>query len=170
MFGGNVKKNKPMRTPEELAASAIPEKKDVMVDFDQDMADHIINSLCAGELLTSICAVDGTPDPKTVRKWTVDNKDFRDSFDQASLMLSDCLFEEAVTIGRTTKTAAVDRLRVDTLLKAAAVIQPKKYGDKKEVKDTVSVNIHSTLDLNNGKVLTSGPYIVEAEKPRPEAN
>jgi hypothetical protein len=153
-----------MRTAEELSTASLNLKQNVMVEYNQEMADFIIDRLCEGELLTDICKADGTPNPKHVRLWTLDNPEFSKQFEQARLMQADVLFEEAVTIGRTTVTAAVDRLRVDTLLKAAAVLQPKKYGDKKEVKDTVNVNIHSSLDLNNGKVIQSGPYIIEAEK------
>lgn len=82
-------------------------------------------------------------------------------------MQADWLFEEAVAIGKRPTSSGKDRLRVETLLKAAAILKPKEYGDKKEIRDTVNVNIHSTLDLNSGKVVQSGPYVIEAN-PAPE--
>ena len=120
--------------------------------------------MCAGQLLKEICTPDKTPSPTIIRKWAVNNTEFGKKFDKAKLMLSDSLFEEAVIIGRSSISAATDRLRVDTLLKACAILQPQKYGDKKEVRDVVAVNIHTTLTQPKGtQVITSGAYEIDPD-------
>ncbi len=156
------KKNRPVSEP-----ALVPLKTDAMTEFCQDTADDILRQICAGRMLTEICTEEGTPEPQTVRQWAIADKKFGDRFDQARIMQADVLFEEAVSIGRTSCSSAADRLRVDTLMKAAAIFQPKKYGDKKEISNVVAVNIHTTLNLPDEVKIESGPYKIEVS---PEAN
>ena len=154
------KKNRPVHDP-----AWNTEKTITVTEYTEEWGDRVVNLMCAGQLLNDICTPDGTPTPTIIRQWAVNNPEFGKKFDKAKVMLSDALFEEAVTIGRSSTSAATDRLRVDTLLKACAVLQPEKYGDKKEVRDLVAVNIHTTLEQPKGtSVITSGPYIVDTEK------
>lgn len=127
--------------------------------YNEALGQKITSLICDGKMLSEICEKPGMPSPTTVRQWVVQNPDFGKQFEAARSMQADCLFEEAVAIGKDTQSSGKDRLRVETLLKAAAILKPKAYGDKKELSNVVGVVIHTTLDVPKVAVSSNEPYV-----------
>jgi hypothetical protein len=109
----------------------------------------------------------GFPDPRTVHRWLGAHPEFRAEYDIARLRQADLLFDECLEIAddasRDTKTitrndgkevevmdfewVARSKLRVETRLKMAGKLAPKRYGDKLELDATVGfVRYEDALD------------------------
>ena len=135
------------------------------IEYSDTIADRILHQVCEGALLREICSPDEMPDESEVRMWLRDNSEFSKRFDAAKLIQADTLFEEAIHIGRNSSGTYIarDKLQVETLLKAAAVILPNKYGDKKEIVAVVPVIINTSLDLSGLQSSTNQSYTIPIE-------
>lgn len=123
--------------------------------YTDEIADEICNRLIAGESLNKICFNEHIPSKATVYNW-LDNpkrKEFLDKYSrarerQAENFVDECAdiadFTEQDTITKQTKDGdeyevpdyewiSRSKLRVDTRLKLAAILAPKKYGPKQEI-------------------------------------
>lgn len=136
-----------------------------MEDRSQEQVDDIIYRMCNGHLLTEICEDNGAPLPSEVRMYAVTNAEFGKKFTRAVEVQAHMLFEEAVVTARTGKKEDVNmnRLKVDTLLKAAGKLLPKVYGDKADVSNVIPIQINMNLGNSSGAASTR-EYIVETEK------
>ncbi len=133
--------------------------------YTQSLAESICERLSSGETLTSICAVEGMPKRTTVVKWQGQHDGFATLYARARVAYADAIFDEAMEIAddtsgdwtiRTKKgeeIRAVDheniqraRLRVETRLKAAAKINPAKYGEKLDLNMSGELNVSQLSD------------------------
>ncbi len=132
------------------------------------LAESILERLSSGESLTSICAAEEMPKRTTVVGWQGQHDEFATSYARARIAYADAIFDEAIEIAddssgdRTTRTKngeqvrVVDheniqraRLRVETRMKAAAKINPAKYGDKLDLNMSGELNVS---DLSDAKL------------------
>lgn len=120
-------------------------------DYSAKVAEEICERIATTPRgLDYICAQDETlPHPSTVYRWQDEHPEFRESFARAKERQADLIFGEALEIAdtpvtgieRTTKAdGSVEtregdmlghrRLQVETRLKMAGKLAPKKYGDR----------------------------------------
>ena len=130
-----------------------------------DLAESICERLSSGESLTSICSAEGMPKRTTVVGWQDQHDGFSTLYARARVAYADAIFDEAIEIADdssgdwTTRTKngeevrVVDheniqraRLRVETRMKAAAKINPAKYGDKLDVNMSGELNVSHLSD------------------------
>ncbi len=137
------------------------------------LAVSICERLSSGESLTSICSAEGMPKRTTVVGWQGQHDGFSTLYARARVAYADAIFDEAIEIAddssgdRTTRTkngeviGVVDheniqraRLRVETRMKAAAKINPAKYGDKLDVNMSGELNVAHLSDAKlNARII-----------------
>ncbi len=129
------------------------------------LAESICERLSSGESLTSICAAEEMPKRTTVVGWQDQHDGFSTAYARARIAYADAIFDEAIEIADdssgdwTTRTKnseeirVVDheniqraRLRVETRMKAAAKINPAKYGEKLDVNMSGELNVSQLSD------------------------
>jgi hypothetical protein len=119
-------------------------------NYSADIAATICDRLADGESLRSICASEGMPDKATVLRWIGRHAEFRDEYALAHEEQAEQLLADAVRIADDSsrdyvkKTGADgkvtwvvdyenirrDRLRINTRFRIAALLAPKKYGNR----------------------------------------
>ncbi len=133
--------------------------------FTPTLAESICERLSSGESLTSICAAAEIPKRTTVGKWQGQHDTVATLYARARIAYADAIFDEAIEIAddssgdwmtRTKngeEVRVVDheniqraRLRVETRLKAAAKINPAKYGEKLDLNMSGELNVSHLSD------------------------
>lgn len=129
------------------------------VEFSQDLADAICEAVATVPRgLDYLCAVmPDFPESRTVRKWFQVHPGFRDAYVIAKQQQADLIFDECLEIAddasgdrkqvqrndgsivevQDAEFVARSKLRIDTRLKMAGKLAPKKYGDKLDLNATV---------------------------------
>lgn len=129
------------------------------VEFSQEIADAICEAVaCTPRGLDYLCETTETfPDARTVRKWLQSNSGFRDAYSVAKQQQADLIFDECLEIAddasgdrkviRKNDGSSVEvmdaefvarsKLRIDTRLRMAGKLAPKKYGEKLDLNATV---------------------------------
>lgn len=126
-------------------------------DFSQEIADTICERIATTPRgLDFICQTDAAlPSASTVHRWLNQHAEFRESYLRARERQADTIFDECLEIAddssRDTKlvgrednetevcnTEFVQRakLRIDTRMRMAGKLSPKKYGDAVQMKHT----------------------------------
>ena len=150
-----------------------PEPLHKPVEYEQRLAHVILSRMCAGELLLEICANDGwMPTHETVRMWAVQDIDgFHEKYELAREMQSHALFEKGIQMGTKDQSHALEnlqarKLKVDTLMRAAAKINPRTYGDKPDEKG--GIHVYFNTNLGDGKKYkdTNGKYSYTVAQPK----
>ena len=140
-----------------------PEKA-APVPYSEEIAAAICEAVAStARGLAFICATrEGFPDRSAVHEWLHAYPEFRAQYDVAKLQQADLLFDECLEIAddgsQDTKTivrndgrevqvmdmewVARSKLRVETRLKMAGKLHPKKYGDKLDVDATIGFIRH----------------------------
>jgi hypothetical protein len=116
--------------------------------------------------LDFLCAMRSDfPDSHTVTKWLHEHAEFRAAYAQAKLDQADLIFDECLEIAddasgdRKTVTrndgsevevidqefVARSKLRIDTRLRMAAKLSPKRYGDKLDLTAAVNFGRHEDM-------------------------
>jgi hypothetical protein len=127
--------------------------------FTQDIADAICERIADGESLRSICLEGGMPTKTMVMRWLGKPEfiSFRDQYARAREIQADALFDEMLDIcddgsndwmdrkfggkiERVTDPEALQRsrLRIDTRKWIAGKLQPKKYGERQAIDQTIA--------------------------------
>lgn len=141
--------------------------------YTKDIAQEICDRLIDGESLNKICSDDHIPSKATIYNWLDDDKrkEFLDKYmrardRQAENFIDECAdiadFTDKDTITKTTKKGDKydvpdhewilrSKLRVETRLKLAALLAPKKYGPKQEI-DVNIKNRSFSLKFNDFNV------------------
>ncbi|HEX4197576.1 MAG TPA: hypothetical protein VHZ26_09040 [Caulobacteraceae bacterium] len=112
--------------------------------------------------LRTVCADhEDFPDPRTVYRWLADNEDFRQAYAGACERRADLLVDQCIDIADDARNDWMERqvadgtivmvpnpevvqrsrLRVETRLKMAAKLAPKKYGERIEHQGEVGVKV-----------------------------
>lgn len=116
--------------------------------YNEETAVKIIERMCEGESLRSICSDEGMPNMSTVILWKSKHEEFSKQYETAMQSRAQHLFDEMLEIAddsskdkivdengneRTnTEVVGRSRLRVDTRKWALSKMIPKLYGDKVE--------------------------------------
>ncbi len=136
-------------------------------DYNLLLAKDICDKIIDGQSLRSICQLDGMPCMSTVFLWLADGKhpQFSDMYREAKKLQADALMEDALAIAddsiRDTiigkngdeiingEWVARSRLRVETRMKIAAKLEPRKYGDKQLVQsENINHNLNTEIPLS----------------------
>ncbi len=156
-----------------MAKTAKAKKTGRPTKYTPTLAESICESMSSGESLTSICSAEGMPKRTTVVGWQGQHDEFATSYARARIAYADAIFDEAIEIADdasgdwTTRTKngenvrVVDheniqraRLRVETRMKAAAKINPAKYGDKLDVNMSGELNVSRLSDAKlNARII-----------------
>ncbi|MCX2589848.1 DNA packaging protein [Proteus penneri] len=143
-------------------------------DYMPEVAEDICNLLMLGESLRSICKRPGMPAIRTVMYWLQRNDDFMQQYARAREIQAELLAEEIIEIADDSsgdvivdddgkeqtnhERVARSRLRVDARKWYASKLAPKRYGDRiqHEQKITITDLTDEELDkrikeLNNGQ-------------------
>lgn len=121
------------------------------IRYNPELADKICELLASGQSLRTICAAPDMPERHSVRRWAIENSEFRQKYEQARLLWSDELFEQiaerasgACGVAEQAETAglnpqaAVSALReeIRALMWVCAKLRPDKYGDRAQLELT----------------------------------
>lgn len=129
------------------------------VEFSQEVADAICEAVASTPRgLDFLCeTTPGFPSSRTVRKWLQADAKFRDAYSVAKMQQADLIFDECleiaddasgdrktITRGDGSEVEVIDnefvarsKIRIDTRLRMAGKLAPKKYGEKLDVNATV---------------------------------
>jgi hypothetical protein len=133
--------------------------------FTEAKAARILERLSKGEPLTSICRDRGMPAVRTVSHWKDEHPEFAEAFAKAREDGFDALAAECLEIADDasrdtihgkkgdfpdTEWIARSKLRVETRLKLLAKWDPKRYGERSEVKLSGEVAITPVLNVSIG--------------------
>lgn len=127
----------------------------------QDKADEIVEWISHGNTLRDWCRKAGNPHYSTVYDWLLKDDEFAQRFARARDIGADVIAEDALAIIDATpdrvisdKSNAVDsgyvswqKARAEFRLKLLAKWNPKKYGDKLDLKHSGSVGLSINIDL-----------------------
>jgi hypothetical protein len=137
-------------------------------DYNQALAESICVRLIDGESLRGICSDDDMPDKVTVLRWLIKHEEFRIQYTQARELQAEGDLDAVVEIADDSsddlgfkETADKDgegakpiflhdrvqraKLRIETRLKRAEKMHPKKYGAKLTQDITVTDSIAEKL-------------------------
>jgi hypothetical protein len=125
--------------------------------------NDICTKICGGSSLRATLCFDNTPSSQTFYKWIDEDKEKAKQYARACEERTDYIFEDLITIsdsaggdlitlpdGREVVDNAVitrDRLRVDTRKWMLSKLNPKKYGDKLDVTQTINDTRKTVEDL-----------------------
>lgn len=114
--------------------------------YTKEIADEILTWLSDGKSLRSYCQQEGKPDKATVIRWLAVHEEFATNYARARDLLADAIVDDVLDIADDgsndtyitdsgarridTEVVARSKLRVEARLKLAALLAPKKYGDK----------------------------------------
>jgi len=134
------------------------------VEYSAEVAEAICNAIATTPRgVDFLCRThDGFPVKSTVTNWLNEYPEFRQAYEAAKLIQADLLFDQCLEIADDgsgdTKTVtrndgkeievmdlewvARSKLRVETRLKMAGKLNPKKYGDKLDVDHVMGVIRH----------------------------
>lgn len=106
--------------------------------YSEEVAKRICDRIEQGETLASICRDDDMPAVRTVSRWQKDNPSFGADFVRARDIGHDAiaarLRETARGKGESTGDIMRDKLIIETDLRLLAKWDPRRYGDKLEIK------------------------------------
>jgi transcriptional regulator with XRE-family HTH domain len=128
--------------------------------YTDEIAAEICQQIADGKSLRDVCKSANLPSRSTVSKWLKDEDkaDFQDRYGQAEIMRADNLFEDCVTIAEELpETADRDdlaraKLQIDTKKWAAGKLNPKRYGDMKQMDIKNEINLGSDLGRLLGEI------------------
>lgn len=107
--------------------------------FNAALTGLILDRMCAGESLRSICRDPAMPNISTVIDWVSKDTIFAAQYARARELQADALFEDLFALANTPEgeDSAVlinrDRLRSDNMKWVLSKIIPKRFGDKSQV-------------------------------------
>ena len=133
--------------------------------INQDIIDEILERMTNGQNLKDICRMSHMPAPVTIYQELERNPHFSNLFTRARQLMADTLFDECLSIAdddkddmiynKVTKETIVnhakitrDKLKIDTRLRVAGRLNPRKYSEKLLAgAENVTVN-HNNLTIN----------------------
>ncbi|GAA0494796.1 hypothetical protein [Tatumella punctata] len=133
-------------------------------DYLPEVAEDICNLLMLGESLRSICKRPGMPAIRTVMNWLQRHEDFMQQYARAREIQAELLAEEIIEIaddssgdvivdedGREQtnhERVARSRLRVDARKWYASKLAPKRYGDKIQHEQSITITDLTDAELD----------------------
>lgn len=101
-------------------------------NYDELVADLILDRITDGEALSTILKGDDMPAPSSVYRWLEANKEFRDKYTRAREAQGDLMDSKVLETAdnSTPETAHSDRVKIDAYKWRAGHLRPKVYGAK----------------------------------------
>jgi len=112
-------------------------------EFDQEIANEICDRIAAGESVRKICKSDGMPAQSTIYKWLNDIDGFSEQYARARESQAEMYAEDIIGIADASSeeagAVAKARLRVDARKWYASKVAPKKYGDRIQHEQRITI-------------------------------
>lgn len=134
--------------------------------YKPELMERILDEVSAGKTLTEVCEQDGYPKAQTVYKWIREHEDAFQDWEAVKLIKSHMLFDEAVELARwlaygkrlegsnkrmpapeSAPRITAIRAAIQTLLEAAAKLNPAEYGQRKANSIVVPIQIVTNMNL-----------------------
>lgn len=118
-------------------------------EYTSEKAAEICDLIASGSNLTRIAAMPGMPEWKTCAKWMRDNPEFGKDYARARESRADSRSDRMDEIGLKLERGEIDsntaRVLIDIEKWQASKEQPKRYGDKLEIDQTIQGEIKVTI-------------------------
>lgn len=110
-------------------------------EFNQRIADRILEAIVDGKSLRSICELQSMPSRSTVLKWLEENPSFADRYAHAREAAADSFADYIVALAAAANENNYNsiRVKVDALKWIASKLKPKRYGDRLELQADVNL-------------------------------
>lgn len=128
--------------------------------FSQEIAEAICERLASGESLNSMCKDDNLPSITTVMNWLAKGensndlvyKEFLANYVRAREAQADVIFDECLDIidAAGVENISVAKERVNTRMRMAGKLKPKKYGDRQILAGDAENPVAMTFTLDLG--------------------
>lgn len=124
------------------------------LEFDEDIANIILERIISGTPLTKVCKQPGIPKYIVVMRWAEERPDFGNALDRARTLAADAYASDALAIADESANAedhveiGSARIRTDVRLRLAGALN-RKYSDKRnvEISGQVQVQVNDTARL-----------------------
>lgn len=120
--------------------------------YTEKLAQEICMRILEGQSLSKVCKSDDMPARSSVNKWLSENTNFSDNYVRACKIRRENRFEDLDEVVDTTEDVQRARLKVDVIKWQLSKEEPKKYGDKMAVDNTVTL----VQPILGGKSLEAG--------------
>lgn len=135
--------------------------------YSPELAKTICDRIIDGESLRGMCSEEGMPNISTIFLWLSDRDkgDFLDMYVSAKKLQADTFMEDALQIADYTERDSIigkngdiiidgewvarSRLRIETRMKIASKLAPRKYGEKSIIEsETINTNLNVEVPLS----------------------
>lgn len=111
---------------------------------------YVCDEIAKGRSLRSVCSEAGMPDPATVIKWTLEDKELAQHYARARADQADTYADQIIEIADSAEDANLAKVQIDARKWVAARLLPKKWGDRQEIEHTgkiesIVVNVQTKL-------------------------
>jgi hypothetical protein len=135
--------------------------------FTPEVGQKICDLIASGQTLAAICREAWAPKARVVHLWFADFPDFRADYDQAYKIAADVLAREIVALADEAKTdLEMARLpfQISSRTWLAQRMDPARYGDRKQIDQTVNANVRSVSVTKLDMSRLSSEELLAAEK------
>ena len=98
--------------------------------YTPELAASILAQIAEGKSLRSICATEGMPSDRAVRRWRLDHEDFNQAYADARADAADFYAEEIIDVANSAGDPNDKRVKIDALKWCASKLKPKAYGER----------------------------------------
>lgn len=133
------------------------------VKINEELLERVLDRVSRGETIREIARQPGMPSAPTMHKWLRDDEEAFKSYQLAKEIKSHQLFDEAVELARglvakpkglnvtiSAQTISATKIAIETLMAAAAKLNPSDYGQRKAGDIIVPIQIVTTMNLGQG--------------------
>lgn len=108
---------------------------------------RVLDLLCTGMSIKEACEQPGTPSPDSIYRKLGKDPEFEAALQPYRVAQQHALMDRCVELAfsATPETTQLNRLRVDTILKTAARMAPKQFGDKQQIDVNVTHGLADRL-------------------------
>jgi hypothetical protein len=108
-----------------------------------EIEDEIFSRLSLGESLVGICKDDRLPSYTTVFRWEQEDEEFRNNLARVRDEQAEYFAEQIIDLSDEAKdmtTASIARVKIYARERRAAMLKPKKYGDRPAEVSVTNIN------------------------------
>lgn len=116
--------------------------------YPEEVKVQVLGLLSDGMTMSGIEKMSGMPNAATIRYWRRHDPAFAEAFARAHEEMATSLLHRAVDAADAAKdkdTASSGRVKADTFLKVAAMLDPQRYGPKQPGGRALSVTINTNI-------------------------
>ena len=135
-------------------------------DYNQDIANKIIEGLSSGKSLIKVCD-ELNVGYSTVTNWIVEFKEFKEKYTRARETQMDFIAEDILHIAEDESLSPeTRRLMIDSRKWYAGKLNGKKYGDKQQIDHTGTVTLSALVE--DSYKLSDKPKMLDITPDKPE--